>query len=198
MLLNRFIAISVVLGLLIILLTLRGVRRGWTRQSERIRRRLEAGRILRRAERVPARTSVQVMGNATSADLRVALVLTESELHFFLHSDGDLARRATGAPFHVLLAPAARDRRDLALAEAPAARWRGGRAAAGKPGARQLATDVSRRSRRQRMVCADRPIVIEPRKPWFRTSRDELRPAKPASARRANLGNPERVPNLPR
>lgn len=119
MLLNRFILISAVLGLTIILLTLRAVRRGWSRESERIRRRLEAGRILRRAERVPARASAQVMGNPTSADLRVALVLTESELHVFRHTDGDLARRANGAPFHVSLAPAARDRRDLALAQAP-------------------------------------------------------------------------------
>lgn len=119
MLLNRFIVISAVLGLLTILLSLRAVRRGWNRKSERIRRRLESGRILRRAERVPARTSVQVMGNTSSADLRVALVLTESELHFFLHGDGNLARRANGAPFHVLLTPAARDRRDLALVGAP-------------------------------------------------------------------------------
>jgi hypothetical protein len=119
MLLNRFIVISAVLGLLTILLTLRAVRRGWTRKSQQIRRRLEAGRILRRAERIPARASVQVMGDTTGADLRVALVLTETELHFFLHSDGELARRANGAPFHVLLTPAARDRRELALVGAP-------------------------------------------------------------------------------
>jgi hypothetical protein len=119
MLLNRFIVISAVLGLTIILLTLRAVRRGWSRDSERIRRRLEAGRVLRRAERVPARAIAQVMGNTTSADLRVALVLTESELHVFRHTEGDLARRANGAPFHVSLTPVARDRRDLALAAAP-------------------------------------------------------------------------------
>jgi hypothetical protein len=119
MLLNRFILISAALGLTIILLTLRAVRRGWNRESERIRRRLDTGRVLRRAERIAARASAQVMGNTSSADLRVALVLTESELHVFRHTDGDLARRANGAPFHVSLTPAARDRRDLALAEAP-------------------------------------------------------------------------------
>ena len=119
MLLNRIILISAALGLTIILLTLRAVRRGWSRESERIRRRLEAGRILRRAERVPARASAQVMGNPTSADLRVALVLTESELHVFRHGDGELASRANGAPFHVALTPAARDGRALTLADAP-------------------------------------------------------------------------------
>lgn len=120
MLLNRFIIVSAVLGLTIILLTLRAVRRGWNRDSRRIRSRLESGRILRRAERISARASQQVMGNAASADLMVALVLTESELHVFRHVDGDLARRANGAPFHVLLTPGARDNRGLSLAEAPA------------------------------------------------------------------------------
>jgi hypothetical protein len=126
MLLNRFILVSAVLGLAIILLTLRAVRRGWSRESQRVRRRLESGRILRRAERVPARVTQQVMGNAASADLPVAVVLTESELHVFRHVDGDLARPANGAPFHVLLTPQARaaarpDRRGLrlALADAP-------------------------------------------------------------------------------
>ena len=116
MLLNRFIIISAVLGLTVILLTLRAVRRGWSRTSERIRRRLDSGRILRRAERIPARVSQQVMGNAATADLTVALVLTESELHVFRNIDGDLARRANGAPFHVSLAPHASDSRGLALA----------------------------------------------------------------------------------
>jgi hypothetical protein len=126
MLLNRFIIISAVLGLLTILLTLRAVRRGWRRESERIRRRLECGRILRRAERIPARVAQQVMGNTAGADLTVALVLTETELHVFRHVAGDLARAASGAPFHALLAPSARagarpDRRGLALtlADAP-------------------------------------------------------------------------------
>ena len=119
MLLNRFILISAVLGLTIILLTLRAVRRGWSRDSQRIRRRLESGRILRRAERVAARASQQVMGNAASADLIVALVLTESELHVFRHVGGDLTRPANGAPFHVLLTPGARDNRGLSLADRP-------------------------------------------------------------------------------
>jgi hypothetical protein len=127
MLLNRFIIISAVLGLTIILLTLRAVRRGWNRDSQRIRRMLDGGRILRRAERVAARATQQVMGNTASADLSVALVLTETALHVFRHVGGDLARPASGAPFHVLLTPAGRDgappdRRGLtlALAQAPA------------------------------------------------------------------------------
>ena len=119
MLLNRFILVSAVLGLTIILLTLRAVRRGWSRASQRIRRTLEGGGVVRRAERVSARATQQVMGNVASADLRVAVMLTESALHVFRHVDGDLARRADGAPFHVLLAPDARDRGSAVLAEPP-------------------------------------------------------------------------------
>jgi hypothetical protein len=127
MLLDRIIIISAVLGLTIILLTLRAVRRGWNRESQRIRRMLDGGRIVRRAERIAARASQQVMGNTASADLTVALVLTDTALHVFRHVGGDLARPASGAPFQLLLAPAARagaprDRRGLALtlAEGPA------------------------------------------------------------------------------
>ena len=119
MLLNRFILVSAVLGLTIILLTLRAVRRGWSRASQRILRTLEGGGVVRRAERVSARATQQVMGNVASADLRVAVMLTESALHVFRHVDGDLARRADGAPFHVLLAPDARDRGSAVLAEPP-------------------------------------------------------------------------------
>ena len=119
MLLNRFILVSAVLGLSTILLTLYAVRRGWSRASQRIRRTLDDGRVVRRAERVTARATQQVMGNVASADLRVAVMLTDTELHVFRHVDGDLARRADGAPFHVRLAPAGRDRGSAMLAEPP-------------------------------------------------------------------------------
>ena len=114
------------------------------------------------------------MGNATSADLRVALVLTGSELHFFLHSDGDLARRATGAPFHVLLAPAARDRRDLALAEAPV-----------RDGAAVELRLANPAPVSWRLTFPDEADASE----WF---------ALIDRIVESNLGNPERVPNLPR
>jgi hypothetical protein len=104
MLLKPFIIVSAVLGLTIILLTLRAVRRGWSRDSERIRRLLEARRVLRRAERVSARVTQQVMAQTATADLAIALVLTDAALHVFRHVDGDLGRPANGAPFHVTLA----------------------------------------------------------------------------------------------
>jgi hypothetical protein len=127
MLLQRFIIASAVLGLILILLALYSVRRGWARASQRLRRQLEAGRILRRAERVRALVSQEVMGRTASAEVAVALVLTDSELHVFRHVDGDLARPANGPPFRVsLAAPPTRDGSavELRLAGAVAVTWR--------------------------------------------------------------------------
>lgn len=127
MLLKPLIIVSALLGVVLIFLTLRGVRRGWARASARVRRELEAGGVLRRAERVRALVTQEVMGRSASAELTVALVLTASELHVFRHVGGDLARPANGPPFRVLLAaPPTRDGSavELRLAGAVPVTWR--------------------------------------------------------------------------